>query len=249
MSMRSFARGVLAVTGIVLATTAALMVAQTILAERSFRQMGEEISTVEDTDSGWNRLLQVNDETIGWLAVDGTAIDYPVVQPGNSIPDDFYLTHDFWRRADSGGCPYLDVRTQIDGRHLLVFGHRFEGTGRMFSSLSRAWDEDVFPSIGTALLSAPNRVTASFLPLCALRVDQDFPDIQRFDFEDDAAVRSWLEDIVEQADVRREDAAIRIGRAHRALTLVTCAGARSGGRERTLVVFTADTAGNSVRTG
>lgn len=249
MSARSFARGILAVTGIVLATTATLMVAQTILAERSFRQMSEEIGTIQDADSEWDRLLQVNDEAVGWLTIDGTPIDYPIVQPGSSTPSAFYLTHDFWKRADGGGCPYLDARAQIDGRHLLVFGHRLEGTGRMFSSLSRAWDVRTFPSIGTASLSAPNQTTESFLPLCALKVDQDFPDIQRFDFEDETALRSWLRDIVKQADARSGNAEARIGRACRVLTLVTCAGTQSGGRARTLVVFSADAAANSARTG
>ena len=249
MRVRRAVRGLFAVAGIVLTTTWAIMAVQVILAERFYRQTSEEMSTVEDAESGWNRLQKTNDETVGWLTVDGTPINYPIVQPKGSTPEDFYLSHDFWKHADGGGCPYLDTRAQAGGRHLLVFGHRFAGTERMFSSLSYAWDERVFFSIGPASLSAPNRAAESFAPLCALRVDQDFPNIQRFDFEHGAALRSWLTDIVKQADVRCENSEVSIGRAERVLTLVTCAGNRGGGRERALVIFSSDTQTDLARTG
>lgn len=238
--VRRAARTALALAGIVLAATSAIMIVQTGHAEQGYRQMGERIEPVQDKQSRWNDILRANSETVGWLKVDGTPIDYPIVQPAGSTAKDFYLSHDFWKRADIGGCPYLDARTRVGARHLLVFGHRLGMTDRMFSSLGRAWDEERFSSIGTASLSAPNRVTEYFDPICAIKVDQDFPDIQRFDFEDGTSFRSWLRGIAGKADARRKEAESRIERAERVLTLVTCAGNRSGGRERTLVIFYSD---------
>ncbi|MFR3782737.1 MAG: hypothetical protein ACLTXR_02615 [Clostridia bacterium] len=45
---------------------------------------------VENID--FNKLINKNPDTIGWIKVLGTDINYPVVQTNNN---DFYLTHSF----------------------------------------------------------------------------------------------------------------------------------------------------------
>ena len=42
----------------------------------------------------FKKLLEINPDTVGYLKIDGTAIDYPVVKGKDN---DFYLTHDFYR--------------------------------------------------------------------------------------------------------------------------------------------------------
>ena len=42
------------------------------------------------------KLQQQNEELVGWLKIDGTVIDYPVMQ--TATDNDYYLTHDFERQ-------------------------------------------------------------------------------------------------------------------------------------------------------
>lgn len=238
--MRRFIRLALGAMGAILITTASLLTIREARTEAAYQKLGEQAAESRDakTDPSrdWRKILTQNEEAVGWITVGQTPIDYPVVQPGTSTPEDYYLSHNFWRQADAAGCPYLDVRSCAAGAHTMIFGHRLGMTDRMFGPLNRAWKATVFETIGAARLETPREVF-EFSPLCALRVDCDFADIQRFAFQSDEEVRAWLSGIVRQASARCGNAEELVMQAQRALTLVTCAGIRNGGRERTLVVF------------
>ena len=70
-------------------------------------------------------LFLQNGDMAFWLVVDGTAIDYPVVQ----TPEDenYYLNRDFYGNEDKAGCLILDVDSQPFGENqttnLIIHGH------------------------------------------------------------------------------------------------------------------------------
>lgn len=238
--MRRFIRLVLGAMGVILAATALMLTVREAEVENTYRKLGEQVTkeSTGGTESScdWKEMLAQNGDAVAWITVDQTPIDYPVVQPDASVPDDYYLSHNFWRQADMAGCPYLDVRSQITGDHMMVFGHRLGSTDRMFGSLNQAWRKEAFEAVGDAHLESPCGAF-EFSPLCALKVDRDFTDIQRFAFQNDEEMRAWLSGIMQQASARCADPKSLIAQAQRVLTLVTCASMQSGGRERTLVVF------------
>lgn len=242
--MRRFICRTLSVIGAILTVTALMMAMQETSVEDAYRHLGKQQSEnlVEQTEAtrDWTRIVDENPEAVGWITVEGAPIDYPVVQPSASTPEDFYLAHNFWRQADAAGCPYLDVRSQASGAHLLIFGHRLGPTNRMFGSLSHAWQQESFDALGAARLETPHG-TSSFAPLLALKVDRDFADIQRFAFENDTEMRMWLSGLAQRAHARHANETDLIEQAKRVLTLVTCSKMRSGERERTLVVFVSAT--------
>lgn len=238
--MKTLARAALAAAGIVLAMTACILLAQGAITERAYHQMGARLESIREGEGRWTSLLESNAETAGWLKVEGTPIDYPVVQPRSAERSDFYLSHDFWGNASAEGCPYLDPRSDAGSRHLLVYAHRLGMTERMFSSISRAWRQESFSSLGRASWSSPDQEEMTFAPVCALKVDRDFDDIQRFAFEGEGELRTWLKDIARTADAQSPDLSAIIERTERVITLVTCAGELRGGRARTLVIFASD---------
>lgn len=242
--MKRLMRWVLTTLSTILAVTALLLTAQEMNAETAYRELGkhskESVTGNGTSERDWSRIRDENEDTVGWITVEGTSIDYPVVQPSNPTESNFYLSHNFWRQADVAGCPYLDVRSSVTGAHMMIFGHRLGPTNRMFGSLSNSWKQEFFEGLGEAHLDTPDRDFA-FSPLCALKVDCDFSDIQRFDFESDEEMRMWLSELVQRAGARHAKADSLITRAERLLTLVTCSNPRSGGRERTLVIFVART--------
>lgn len=223
------------------ATTAAMIVWQDIALEQSYRSLS--LSAVSDTNKAadnlsvnWDVLYDQNDEVVGWLSVNGTPIDYPVVQTRGDTPAGFYLSHDFWRNPSGNGCLYLDDRSTLEGEHLMVFGHQTGFSNRMFSSLRRAWDARTFHSIGEARWSTPNQ-DSTFQPLCALKVNEDFDLIQQFSFEGEADVKTWLNRLLQHTATAATNAETLIQGAKQVLTLVTCADTIPGTNERTLVVF------------
>lgn len=70
----------------------------------------------------FNELLKTNNETVAWLHVNGTTINYPVVQAPNN---DYYLTHDYKKYKNNGGWVFLDYRNDINNLqdNSIIYAH------------------------------------------------------------------------------------------------------------------------------
>lgn len=184
----------------------------------------------------WGSLAQINSEIVGWITVSGTSIDLPVALPSKNKARDWYLDHDAWGKRSELGCPYLDVRCEERGAHLLVFGHRLGRSHHMFTELAGTHEQSTFDAIGNATWNS-RAESEVFEPVLSLVVDKDDALIQRFEFDSPSELRDWLTDLLARSAAHTGNASDIALEARRALTLVTCAEARRGGRRRTLVVF------------
>ena len=68
---------------------------------------------------------------VGWIKIEGTHIDYPLMQGKNN---EWYLRHDFENNYATAGSIFLDYRNKMDDDYLIVYGHRMTG-GAMFSDV------------------------------------------------------------------------------------------------------------------
>lgn len=96
-------------------------------------------------------LLEINNDFVGWLEVDGTTIDYPVVKTSNN---DFYLDHDFNKEKNIAGSIYMDYRNignSFDD-HILIYGHNMKN-GSMFHNLRYYKDKNFFEDNDTIIFS------------------------------------------------------------------------------------------------
>lgn len=80
-------------------------------------------------------LLERNPEVIGWIKIDDTDVDLPVMQREGD--NSYYLKHDLDGNWDDLGLPYLDYECDIQqSRHLILYGHNMGvGDTVRFSSL------------------------------------------------------------------------------------------------------------------
>ena len=78
-------------------------------------------------------LLQKNKETVAWLKVNNTNVDYPVVQTNNN---DYYLKHDFNKKKNANGWIYADYRNDLRyfGTNTIIYGHNLTNR-KLFGSL------------------------------------------------------------------------------------------------------------------
>lgn len=80
-------------------------------------------------------LKQRNEDLIGWIHVDDTRIDYPVMW----TPDDpqHYLRLNFNKEYSVAGVPFLDAESDpATSKHLLIYGHHMN-SGTMFYDLDK----------------------------------------------------------------------------------------------------------------
>jgi len=124
----------------------------------------EDYAQVDKADDGpaaltadWESLMVMNSETVAWLFMPNTVINYPVVRGGDN---DYYLTHDFGGEEGwlaSYGAIFMDCRNNPDWSDELyfIYGHHMND-GSMFADLAGMTDQGRFDECRTIYLLSPN---------------------------------------------------------------------------------------------
>lgn len=79
-------------------------------------------------------IYQMNYDLVGWIKIDGTNINYPVLQTPDS--PNFYLTRDFYKNNSKYGAVYANetASTTVPSDNVTLYGHKM-ADGTMFASL------------------------------------------------------------------------------------------------------------------
>ena len=95
-------------------------------------------SSVQPTS---RNLYLENSDMVGWIRIDGTDIDYPVVQRVDE--PNYYLKHDFAGRYTDYGCPFMqaDCDALAPSDNLIIYGHNMKD-GSMFADLAKYRSKD-----------------------------------------------------------------------------------------------------------
>lgn len=87
----------------------------------------------ESVKVDFNKLLKENYETVAWINIPGTDIDYPVVQHSDN---DYYLYHSFDKSYNGAGWVFMDYRNKYDfsEKNTIIYGHNMLN-GTMFGTI------------------------------------------------------------------------------------------------------------------
>ena len=113
------------------------------ISEDNFKKEAEPDDTPVEVDPmlpKMKSLLELNSDTVGWLTVPGTNIDYPVVKTTNN---DFYLDHNFEKQKDYNGWVFMYNRnsTRNLDKNTVLFAHNRYYSGVMFGTLNNLTKE------------------------------------------------------------------------------------------------------------
>ena len=98
----------------------------------------------------FTQLLKQNKDTVGWLIVNNTNINYPVVQTTNN---DYYLKHAFDRSKNYGGWVYADFRNDFEklSKNTVIYAHGRKD-GVMFGSLNNALKKNWYTNLENQII-------------------------------------------------------------------------------------------------
>ena len=87
-------------------------------------------------------LQKENNEIIGWLEIEGTNINYPVLQ---GTDNEFYMKNNYKKEKSKDGSIFLDksYNWDIPSSNLLLYGHNNKN-GIMFQDLLKYKNEDFY---------------------------------------------------------------------------------------------------------
>lgn len=85
--------------------------------------------------------MERNGDFVGWLTIEESKIDYPVMKAAEEDPE-FYLHRDFDGKDSSSGCLFIGAGCDADLESFVIYGHKMNNDS-MFGTLD-SYSEDAF---------------------------------------------------------------------------------------------------------
>lgn len=179
----------------------------------------------------FSELLKSNSQTVGWVYVPNTNIDYPVVQTNNN---DYYLNHSFDNSTNSAGWVFADYRTNInDSSNVIIYGHNRKDKS-MFGSLKnilneewRSNEENLYVNFATPDEAHVYKIFSAFI--CN---DSDVNSYLETSFSSEADFNNYVQKIKNRSSY---DFNTNLENTEKIITLYTCHGLNN----QRLVVYAA----------
>ncbi len=136
-------------------------------------------------------LQEINPEIIGWIRMEGSDIDYPIMQTNNNS---YYLTHLYNREYNNNGSIFMDCRNSADfsDKNTVLYGHHMRNDVAMFASLKWYKDQEFYEANPTITLFTPEG--DYLIELICGTVENGNHEFISFDFEDSEAFLSYIEE-------------------------------------------------------
>ena len=196
----------------------------TVLREES----GEEpeavqVPTISLPQVDFAALQEQNAEITGWLILENSSINHPVVQGTNNA---FYLKHLFDGTQNVNGTLFTDYRNARDfsDRHTIIYGHRMKN-GSMFTPLLNYADQDFYEAHPRLLLVTPEG--GYMVELFSAYTTDVHADSWQRNFADDADFEAWIQAARDRSDFTSD---VEVQASDRLLTLSTCSSAFQNAR-------------------
>ncbi len=116
--------------------------------EQQQADASEQEKVIEALTKDFDKLLAINSDTVGWLKVNNTNVNYPVVQTDNN---EYYLNNNFYKRKNYNGWIFMDYRNSIEtlNQNTIIYGHN----GTMFGSLKKALKESWYTNSNNQIIT------------------------------------------------------------------------------------------------
>ncbi|MDE7328021.1 MAG: class B sortase [Lachnospiraceae bacterium] len=113
------------------------------IAKREQEEKQEESVTEDGILYRYSVLYGRNPEMAGWIQLEGTVINYPVMLTPED--EEYYLKKGFDRKYDINGIPFMDARCSVrePTTNFLIYGHNMKN-GSMFSALLSYEQEEFY---------------------------------------------------------------------------------------------------------
>ena len=176
-------------------------------------------------DPSLAELAAINSEVIGWITIDGTNIDYPLVQSEDILK---YVNTDVYGNFSLAGAIFLDPRNANDftDSYSLVYGHHMDN-GAMFGDVTEFENEDYFNAHETGTLYLTDGTVRPITLFACIETDASDPVIFNPTSHENGNIEPLLNHIREKKVQERD---IGLTADQGVIALSTCEDAETNGR-------------------
>ena len=185
-----------------------------------------DLSVLEEYQTLYNK----NKSLIGWLKIDDTNIDYPVMQ---TVNNEYYLDHNYSQEYDKNGSLFLDKDCDVVHRNtnLIIYGHHMK-SGKMFGNLNKYSSEDYCKKHSTIQFDTIyEKGTYEVMYVFRSRIyNEDEIVFKYYQFLDAASEKEFNSYMQEMAALSLYDTGVTASFGDELLTLSTCDNSETDGR-------------------
>ncbi len=193
-----------------------------------------EVVEIKTTVKNWKGLKKINEEIVAWVKLDGTKIDYPVLQhKGDNADSQFYLYRNYKKDYSDFGSIFVDYRCEdiINSKNLVLHGHNMGSDDSMFGQLinyarasgSTKGNVDFYKKAPIVTIDTPGG-TEEYVIFSLMKIDvsndiENVFDYLKNDFDSTARFMNFVYNIKVRSYL---DVDIPINENDQLLTLSTC---------------------------
>ena len=177
-----------------------------------YRKYGQ----IDITNVNFEELKQVNTDVVAWIMVDGTSVNYPIVQ---SNDNDYYLNHDIVKSPKGSGWTFMDFRnsTDLSDSNTIFYGHNLLNK-TAFGSLSNVFTDKWINSSNHYIVVKTESVTHIYEIFSRYVIEPEVYYLQT-NFYNDTSYQQFLDTIKARTNY---DFGVSVTTSDKIITLSTC---------------------------
>ena len=170
----------------------------------------------------YKTIYNKNQKLIGWIKIDDTIIDYPVMQ---TVNNEYYLDHNFNQEKDNNGCIFMDYQCDVlkGCDNIILYGHHMK-SGKMFGTLNKYSDQSYYekhPVIQFDTIYEKGKYQIMYVFRSKVYSEEDVT-FKYYQFINAGSEKEFNSYLNEMAALSLYDTGVTAGYGDKLLTLSTC---------------------------
>ena len=150
----------------------------------STEQLIEDVIQVDETTEkssiNWQQLQKINSDIIGWIEIENTNINYPILKDNNL----YYINHSYDKKYNKNGSIFTTNTAPFIDEETVIYGHNMKN-GTMFSELGKYLKKDFLDSANTIKIYTPiGDYECKIFSVYSICIDDENNNIKSLNFEE-----------------------------------------------------------------
>ncbi len=129
----------------------------------------------------WEKLININKDIIGWIKIDDTNINYPILKDNDNLK---YLKHSYNGEYNINGSIFTLNNNPFQEEETIVYGHNMK-TGLMFSDLGKYLNKDfLYQHINFEIYSKNVNYKATVFSAYSIDIEKEENNIRLLNFQE-----------------------------------------------------------------
>ena len=163
------------------------------------------VSEIEDIPSenstiNFEELQKINPDVIGWLYIENTNINYPLVQGNDNT---YYLSHSYYKKYSAAGSIYMDTTASSDftSFNTFIYGH-YTPYGTMFAEIGKYMNQQFYEQHKNIYIYTPNKNYK--LEVFSVHTDKASSKSYQMNFTTDAAFSDYVNLMIKKSVIKTD---------------------------------------------